>query len=155
MAFSFLTTVDHFQCLFWSFWTQNRYTLPCLFVNRVQKRKRYVSEISLTSKNISATYFVICLSLHMFSLPFWGIFILKSMNHIYLLSVYTLNTPNTRISLFITAKKVTFFFYAVVWWLLPSKYVISDTFCNLTCNCISATCLLVFSPRQTSFLFCF
>ena len=85
------------------------FTLPCLLVNRVQKRKCYVSEINLTSKSISATYFVICLSLHVFSTVFRHL-ILKSMNHIYLLSVYTLNTPSTRISLFITTKNVTFFF---------------------------------------------
>ena len=67
---SFLTTVDIFYCLFWGFQTLNRYTVPYLFVDRAQKCNCYLYIITLTSKNICGTLFVVCLSLNMLFLPF-------------------------------------------------------------------------------------
>ena len=72
-VFSFLTTVDHFQFSFRGFCVLNTYIVPSIFVDRDQKRDSYISEITLTSKNFSASDFGICLSLHMFFPPFSGI----------------------------------------------------------------------------------
>ena len=81
VAFSILTTVDVFHCLFWGFQTLNKYSLPCLFVNRGQKRNWHLSVISLTSKNITGTFFVVCFSI-------W-----KCINYSYVVGAYTLITP--------------------------------------------------------------
>ena len=82
-AFSFLTTVDLFYCLFWGFWTLNTYTVPCLFVERIQKRNCYLSASTLKSKNISGTLFLVCLSLHMFFIVFSALLTWKCINRSY------------------------------------------------------------------------
>ena len=69
-AFSLWATVDLFYCLFWSFQTLNTYTLPLLFVGRVQKDHCYLSVNTSTCKNISRTLFVVYLALIMFFVPF-------------------------------------------------------------------------------------
>ena len=94
-AFSFLTTVDLFYCLFRGFRTLNTYTLSCLFIDRVQKWNCYLSVSTFIFKNISCTLFVVCLCLNMFFLPFSGISTLKFINHSYILPVFTLNTRST------------------------------------------------------------
>ena len=60
--FRFLTTVDLFYCLFWSFWKINKYTVPSLFLEEVQKINCYLSVSSLTSKNIKIYLSCTCLT---------------------------------------------------------------------------------------------
>ena len=104
----------------------NRYTVPCLFPGRVQKRNCYLSVSTLTSKDISSTLFILCFSLNVFVLPFSGILTWKSINHSYLVPVYTQIHQARVVSLFVAAKNVTFTFHPVLW---PSKhqsYFVSD-----------------------------
>ena len=70
-GFSFMSTVDLFYCLFRGFQTLNTHTVPCSFVERVQKRYCYLSVSTLTSKNMSGTLFVFRFSLNMMFLPFF------------------------------------------------------------------------------------
>ena len=93
LALSFLTTTVHFSyCLFEGFSELNTYTVPCLFIYGVHKPHYYMWESTLTSKKISATLFVVCLSLNMFFVPFSCILTWKYINHTYPVAVYTLNT---------------------------------------------------------------
>ena len=71
--FGFLNTVYLFYFLFSGFQTVNRDTLSCFFVARSQRRDCQLSVITLTSKNISGTLFLVCLSLNMIFLPLRGI----------------------------------------------------------------------------------
>ena len=50
--FSILTTRDLFYFLFWVFWRINRYTVPFVCVEKVQKPKHHLSVSTLTSKII-------------------------------------------------------------------------------------------------------
>ena len=81
-GFSCLTGANIFYCLFWGFQT-------------VQKCTFYFPATTLTFKNITITFFVVCFSLNLSFVPFSSIFTWKCINHSYLLSVYTLDTPNT------------------------------------------------------------
>ena len=72
-----------------------KYTGPYLFVDLVQERNCYFSGSTLTSKNISGTLFVFCLSLNMFFLLFSDLLTLKWINHTYLVAVCSLNTERT------------------------------------------------------------
>ena len=87
---SFPTTADHFYFLYSVFETLNTYTVTSMFVDRVQKRHFYLFVIC---KNISGNLFVVYFSLNMFFLPFFGVITWKSINHSYLVAVYTLNPP--------------------------------------------------------------
>ena len=73
----------------------NTYTVPWLFVARIQKRNCYLSVTTLTSKNITCAWFIVCFHLNMFFLPFSVILTWKCINHTYFVWRYTLNTPNT------------------------------------------------------------
>ena len=113
VTFSVLITVDLFYCLFWGFPKLHTYTAPWLFVGRVQKRNSYFSVGTLTSKNISDTWFIVCFSLNMLFLPFSGILTWKCINHTCVVAVHALNTPRTPYFFLITAENVTFIFYSL------------------------------------------
>ena len=87
--FSFLTT----------------YTVPCLFLEGVQKRNSYLSVSTFTSKNISRKFFVVCLSLNMFLLPLSVFLTRKCINHTYLVSSYSLNTISKPYFIFYTRQQ--------------------------------------------------
>ena len=73
-------------------------TVPCFFVDKVEKCNSYVSVRTLTTKNITSTFIVVCFSLNMLFLSEYGIvtsLTRKFMNHTYLVEVYTLNTQRT------------------------------------------------------------
>ena len=70
-----------FHCLFWGFPKLNTYTVPCLFVDRVQKCNSCLSVRTLTCNNSSGTLFFVCFSVNMFFLPFSTILTWKSINH--------------------------------------------------------------------------
>ena len=95
LASSFFTTVDFIYCFFKDFLEPNTYTVPCLLIYSVHKRHCYLCVSTLTSKHISGSLFVFCLSLNMFFLPFSGILTCKYINHTYPVAVYTLNTRST------------------------------------------------------------
>ena len=123
----------------------------------MHKRHFYLSGSTLTSKNISRTLFVVCLSVNMFFVPFSGILTCKCINDSYPVAVYTLNTRRIPYCLFLTTENVPFIFDAAVWTskhqgylfsiLKTSKYVLclilNTSFllvcCNLICNCMSGT----------------
>ena len=63
LAFSFLTTVDFIYCLFSGFQLINAYCTLFVYLQSA-KRHCYFSVIPLTSRNISGTFFVVCLSLN-------------------------------------------------------------------------------------------
>ena len=73
----------------------NAYTVPFLFVERIQRRNCYLRVTTLTFKNISRTLLVVFLSLNMLFLPFSGILTWKCINNSYPVAVDTLNTPST------------------------------------------------------------
>ena len=150
----------------------NTYTVPCFFIDAVEKFNCYLSVSILASKNISGILFVVCFSPSMFFLPFPCILTQKCINHTYLVAIYTLNTTSTTSTpyfLFIIAKNLTFSFLMLFFGLqyinrtffiiskllnklrgtlfivgLLLKDVISAVFCSLTCNCISGTYLVAF-----------
>ena len=71
------------------------YTVPCFFVDKVEKCNSYVSVRTLTTKNITSTFIVVFFSPNMLFLSEYGIvtsLTRKFMNHTYLVQVYTLNT---------------------------------------------------------------
>ena len=74
-GFSFMSTVDLFYCLFRGFQTLNTHTVPCSFVERVQKRYCYLSVSTLKSKAVHERYLVCCslLSKYVVSTVFWEI----------------------------------------------------------------------------------
>ena len=74
----------------------NTYTVSCLFVDIVQKHNCDIYVKALISEKISSTWFVVCLSVNIFCLPFSGILTWKCVNHIHLVVVNTLNTRSTR-----------------------------------------------------------
>ena len=123
----------------------------------------------LTSKNISGKLFGLCLSLNLYFLPFSGILNWKSINHSYLVVVYTLNIPSApyffvynhwkrhiyfsccpmvfkilMIPFFFTWKPLNMLGSTLFVLFVPFRYVISAVFCSLTCNCISSTSLVAF-----------
>ena len=73
----------------------NTYTLPSMFVDKVNWYNCYPSVSTLTFKNISRNLFVLCLSLNLFFLQFTGILTKKFINHTYLVAYYIRNTPST------------------------------------------------------------
>ena len=97
----------------------NTYTVPCLLIYSGQKRHFYLTVTTLTSKNISRTFFVVCLPLNTFFLPFTCILTCRYINQFHPVWVYTLNTQSTGYSLVLTAANVPLIFHAVVW---PSKH---------------------------------
>ena len=97
----------------------NTYTVPCLFFYSLEKPHCYLSVSTLTSKNITASLFVVSLSLNMFFLTVFCFSTCEYINHTYPVAVYTLNTGRTPYCLFSTAKNVPFNFHAVGW---PSKH---------------------------------
>ena len=137
-----------------------------MFNDSVHTQHCYLSLSTLTSKNISGTLFIVCLSLNMLFLPFSCILTSKCINHTYPVALYTLNTPSTPYCLFLTDKNVPFNFEHVlgpskrrsylcsyfqtskyvrrylVCCLFASKYVTSAVFCTLSCNCMSRTYLV-------------
>ena len=89
-------------CSFWGFLllilrfsTLNIYTLPSLFVDRVQKWSYYLSLRTSISKNTSGTLYVGCLFRNLLFILLLHILFSKCLNHSYLWSVYTINTPRT------------------------------------------------------------
>ena len=54
--FRFLTTVYFFYCLFWNFSRLNKYAVPWLFVDRVQKLNSYLSVGTLFFKNMTGSF---------------------------------------------------------------------------------------------------
>ena len=143
------------------------YTVPCLFVDRVQKRNCYLTVSTLRFRKISGTLFVFCFSLNMIYLPFCRAWTWKCINHACLVAVYTLNTPRTQYSLCITTKNVTFTFHGVfclskhksylfphlqtsiyvrrcLTWYFLGKYVITGVSFSFTCNCSSRTYFVAF-----------
>ena len=89
-------------CSFWGFLllilrfsTQNIYTLPSLFVDRVQKQSYYLSLRTSIGKNTSGTLFLGCLFRNLLLILFLHILFSKCLNHSYPWSVYTINTPRT------------------------------------------------------------
>ena len=83
--------VFHFNIAY----AKNTYTLLCLFVDRANKCHYYLSVSTFTSKNLTGTLLVFCLSLTMDSLPFSRILTRKYINRRYLVAVYALNIPTT------------------------------------------------------------
>ena len=55
-AFRFLTTVYFLHCLFWSYSTLNKYAVPWLFVDRVQKLNSYLFVSTLFLKNMTGYF---------------------------------------------------------------------------------------------------
>ena len=94
-AFHFLSTVNLIDCLFWGFYPLNTCTGPCLFFYSLLNHNCYLSGTNLTSKNINGTFFVFCLSLDIFFVPFCGIWTSKYIKHTYPVTVSTLNTRST------------------------------------------------------------
>ena len=122
--------------------------MPCLVIYSVHRRHCFLSVSTLTSKKISATLFVVCMSLNTFFLPFSGSLTCNYMNRICPVAGYTVNTPSTPYCLFVTAENVPFTFFPtlkplnmlgaslfVVCLLLNTFFLLF--FCNLTCKCIS------------------
>ena len=97
----------------------NIYTVPCLLVDRVQKRNCYLSIRTLTSKNISGNLILVCFPLNMFFLPFSAILTRKCINYTYFAAVYTQIQKVHLISFFISAKTMTFTLHPL---LSPSKH---------------------------------
>ena len=113
-AFSFLTTVDLFYCLFRGFRTLNTYTLSCLFIDRVQKWNCYLSVSTLL-------YLVCCLlvSEYVLSTVFWHFNLEIHQSWLYPSSFHSKYTKHTLFFSLMTAKNVTFTSHAVFW---PSKH---------------------------------
>ena len=96
LGFSFMSSGHVFYCLFWGFQRLNTHTVPCSFVETVEKRFCYLSVRTLRSKNIHCSLFSsLLLSKYMLVLPLPGILIWKYIKEIYLVAVYTLNTRST------------------------------------------------------------
>ena len=66
-SFGFLTPIRLFYCLVRCFERLNKYTVPCLFVDRVQKRVCYLPVSSFISKTFTSNFFVICFSINVVS----------------------------------------------------------------------------------------
>ena len=61
-CFSFVKAVCLFYFLIWSFWKPNTYNVRSLVLERIRKSYCYLSVGTLTSKNITGTLIVLCLS---------------------------------------------------------------------------------------------
>ena len=101
LPFTFLNTVDLFNWLFggfqtlntstafsffiiiFTFFNANTYTVPSLFLDRLQKPNGYLSVTILTSKNIICILFVLFLSLNMWFPPLSDILTWKCVNNNY------------------------------------------------------------------------
>ena len=90
-AFSLRTAVGLFSSWFWGFQILHTCTIICMFVQRVPKGNFYLHVTTLTSKNITSTFFFVCFSVNMSVIPFSGIFPWKCIKHSYLVAVYTRN----------------------------------------------------------------
>ena len=160
----FLTTVDYIYYFFQGFSAIITYSVPFLFIYSVQKRH---------CCQLKGTFFVVCLSLNTFFVPFSGVLTCKYIKHTYPVAVYILNTWSTPYCLFLTTKNALLTFHAVVssskhqpylfsnWQI--SKYVrrylvcsfstwsqVLSTVCDiLTYNGISRTNLVAFWRRKT------
>ena len=169
----FLTTVDYIYYFFQGFSAIITCSVPFLFIYSVQKRHCYLSVRILASKKLTGTFFVVCLSLNTFFVPFSGVLTCKYIKHTYPVAVYILNTWSTPYCLFLTTKNALLTFHAVVSSskhqpylfsnLQISKYVrrylvcsfstwsqVLSTVCGiLTYNGISCTNLVAFWPRKT------
>ena len=117
--FSFLTSVDLFNFLFAGVSKLNTYIVPSLLLERVGKCNYYVSISTLISKNISGIFFVVSLSRNLLFQPFSNILTWKTINHTYLLAVYTLNTSRTPYFFVYNTWKLKCFSDTILW---PSKH---------------------------------
>ena len=131
----------------------NTYTVPCFFIDVVEKFNCYLSVSILASKNISGILFVVCFSPSMFFLPFRCILSQKCINHTYLVAIYTLNTTSTPYFLFIIAKNLTFSFLMLFFGL---QYI-NRTFFIISklLNKLRGTLFIVGLLLNTLFLQCF
>ena len=95
-----------FLLLVLRFWNAKYNSVPCFFVDRIKKWNSNHSVSTLTSKNISGTFFFLCFSLNIFFEPFSGIFNCKSLNNSYLVKGYIPNKPSTQSFLFCWKLKI-------------------------------------------------
>ena len=84
-ALNFVTTVEHFYCLFRGVSTLNTYTVPSLFADRAQYY--YLSLGTLTSKNVCCSFFVVFFPPNMLFLSFCSILSWRCMNRTYLFPI--------------------------------------------------------------------
>ena len=131
--------------------------------------------LNILDDALFVNYFV----LHTLFLLFCGILTCNCISFAYLAAVYTVNTPSTRYSLFLTVENVPLTFHLVLWlWknkshLFPTSkplnildgaffvvYFLLNTLfllfcCILTCTCISCACLVaVFTVNTKSTAYC-
>ena len=88
--------------------------MPCLVIYSVHKRHCFLSVSALTSKKISATLFVVCLSINTFFLPFSGSLTCKYITRIYPVAGYSVNTRSTPYCLLLIAENVSLIFFRIL-----------------------------------------
>ena len=88
--------------------------MPCLVIYSVHKRHCFLSVSALTSKKISVTLFVVCLSVNTFFLPFSGSLTCKYITRIYPVAGYSVNTRSTPYCLLLIAENVPLIFFRIL-----------------------------------------
>ena len=107
-AFSFLTTIHVFYCLFWDFQTLNRNTIPSLFLDTVKLKVKLLSSHHHVNTSDYLQYLVCCLLVcnYVLSTVFWHSNLKMHQPWLSSRSLHCKYTKHIIFSLFLTARNV-------------------------------------------------
>ena len=88
---------------------------PLVFFSGLEKTNCTFVPTSKALNMLDGTLFVVFMLVNMLFLLFWGSLTLNCISRIYLVAVYTRNTPRQPCSLFLTAENVPSIFDAMIW----------------------------------------